>query len=126
MATTVAPSVPPTGPTGQVTLDAIIAFIESAVAQLSGPAAQAVRDGMALLHAFQAVVDPAAGKEIEREADLAAMFTAHDVNGLKNYYNDKPAHPNKSLGICAGYLKALGATTAPVPAPVAAAPVAST
>lgn len=102
-------SVPPVVP-GESTLNALIAFLESEAASLVPEAQALAANVIAALKAVVDIVNPAGGREAEREADLAAMLANKDLAGLLVFYNDQPPHPNKSRAICAADIKLLGGT----------------
>lgn len=95
-------------PTGQPTLDAIIDYLAELLGTLDPALASTISAVLAALGTVSAVLNPAQGREVERETELAALFKAKDVAGLLTYYDDVPAHPNKSRAICKNYLAILG------------------
>lgn len=122
-----------TPPTGQPTIDALLAFlsvlVQDATAALpvleetAKATWSAITEGVSgVQHALATVrdiIDPANGREVERESELAAMFAAKDGAGLLAFYTDTPPHPNKSRAICASYLRLLKQAVPDDPAPSA-------
>lgn len=104
----IAPADVPPPPTGQPTIIALVEYLVElgqTLAPAIAPVVQLLEDAF---HNVAGLLDPAAGRELERETDLANMFRAKDVDGLMAYYNDQPPHPAKSRAICKSYLGLLG------------------
>lgn len=119
MTTSATPENPQPAPaiTGLPTLDGIINAGKGILEKIDPAVTPELEAMLDALSTLRLVINPAGGKEVEREQELAAMLAAKDVAGLLAFYNDEPPHPALSRRICANDLALLGSPVA-APAPV--------